>query len=135
MKTKPQEIGQIRLAKPRFVKEYESAFDIAAELLESGHAAIPVVTREGRVIGMVNEQDLLRVLPGPRRLEEIKAKEIMTRSSILIEEGTSLAEASKTFEDLRLQRLPVVRNGILIGTITRHDLLRARLDWGTGEWE
>lgn len=135
MKTKPQEIGQIRLAKPRFVKEYESAFDIAAELLESGHAAIPVVTREGRVIGMVNEQDLLRVLPGPRRLEEIKAKEIMTRSSILIEEGTSLAEASKTFEDLHLQRLPVVRNGILIGTITRHDLLRARLDWGTGEWE
>lgn len=135
MKTKPQEIGQIRLAKPRFVKEYESAFDIAAELLESGHAAIPVVTREGRVIGMVNEQDLLRVLPGPRRLEEIKAKEIMTRSSILIEEGTSLAEASKTFEDLRLQRLPVVRNGILIGTITRHDLLRARLDWGAGEWE
>jgi CBS domain-containing protein len=135
MKVKSQEIGQIRLAKPRFVKEYESAFDIAAELLDSGHASIPVVTREGRVIGMVGEQDLLRVLPGPRRLEEIKAKEIMTRSPIMIEEETSLDEAIKILEDLHLQRLPVVRNGILIGTITRHDLLRARLNWGMGEWE
>jgi tRNA nucleotidyltransferase (CCA-adding enzyme) len=135
MKVKSQEVGQIRLAKPRFVKEYESAFDIAAELLESGHAAIPVVTREGRVLGMVNDQDLLRLLPGPRRLEEIKAKEIMTRSPIVVEEETSLAEVGKILEDLQLQRLPVVRNGILIGTITRHDLLRARLDWGTGEWE
>ncbi|MDC4204723.1 MAG: CBS domain-containing protein [Candidatus Manganitrophus sp.] len=135
MKVKSQEVGQIRLAKPRFVKEYESAFDIAAELLDSGHAAIPVVTREGRVIGMVNDQDLLRLLPGPRRLEEIKAKEIMSRVPAVIDEETSLAEASKIMENLQLQRLPVVREGILIGTITRHDLLRARLGWGTGEWE
>lgn len=134
MKVKSQEVGQIRLAKPRFVKEYESAFDIAAELLDSGHAAIPVVTREGRVIGMVNDLDLLRILPGPRRLEEIKAKEIMSRVPV-IDEETPLAEASKTMENLQLQRLPVVREGILIGTITRHDLLRARLGWGTGEWE
>lgn len=135
MKVKAQEVGQIRFAKPRFVKEYESAFDIAAELLDSGHAAIPVVTREGRVIGMVNDRDLLRLLPGPRRLEEIKVKEIMRRDPVVIDEETSLSDASKILEDLQLQRLPVVREGVLIGTMTRHDLLRARLDWGTGEWE
>lgn len=135
MKVKFQEIGQIRLAKPRFVKEYESAFDIAAELLESGHGVIPVVSREGRVVGMVSEQDILRVLPGPRRLEEIKAKEIMSRVPVVIEEETPLTEASKLLASLRLQRLPVVRDGILIGTITQHDLLRAQLNWGMGEWE
>ncbi|MDC4223860.1 MAG: CBS domain-containing protein [Candidatus Manganitrophus sp.] len=135
MKVKSQEVGQIRFAKPRFVREYESAFDIAAELLDSGHGMIPVVSREGRVVGMVEEQDILRVLPGPRRLEEIKAKEIMSRVPVVVEEETPLAEANKILENLQLQRLPVVRDGILIGTITRHDLLRAQLGWGTGEWE
>lgn len=135
MKSKPKEVGQIRLAKPRFAREYDSAFDVAAELLDSGHAAVPIVTREGRVIGMVNEQDLLRATREPRRLEEIKAKELMTRAPIVVEEKTSLAEAGKILEDAHLQRLPVVREGILIGTITRRDLLRASLDWGIGEWE
>ncbi len=135
MKVKSQEVGQIRLRKPHFVREYDSAFDIAAELLDNGHAAIQVVSREGRVVGMVSEQDLLRALPGPRRLEEIKAKEIMTRPSILLEEETPLADVSKIFEDSHLRQLPVVREGILIGTITRHDLLRTWLDWGMGEWE
>jgi len=135
MKVKSQEIGQIRFAKPRFVREYESAFDIAAELLDSGHGMIPVVSREGRVVGMVSEQDILRLLPGPRRLEEIKAKEIMSRVPVVIEEETSLAEASRLLASLHLQRLPVVRDGILIGTITQHDLLRAQLGWGIGEWE
>ncbi|MBI3802203.1 MAG: CBS domain-containing protein [Nitrospirae bacterium] len=134
MKVKTREIGQLRLGKPRFAREYDSAFDIAAELLDSGHTAIPIVTREGRVVGMVGEQELLRVLPGPRRLEEIKAKEIMARVPVVTEE-LSLADASKTLEDAHLQRLPVVREGILIGTITRRDLLRAGLGWGTGEWE
>ncbi len=135
MKVKAQEVGQIRFAKPRFVREYESAFDIAAELLDSGHGMIPVVSREGRVVGMVSEQEILRVLPGPRRLEEIKAKEIMSRVPVLFEEETSLFEASSVLERLHLQRLPVVRDGILIGTLTQHDLLRAQLGWGTGEWE
>ncbi len=134
MKLKSQEVGQIRLRKPRFVREYDSAFDIAAELLDSGYAAVPVVSREGRLVGVVSEQDLLRALPGPLRLEEIKAKEIMTRTLVIGEE-TSLDEASKIFEDTRLQCLPVVRDGILIGTITRHDLLRTRFDWNIGEWE
>ena len=128
MKVKCQEVGQIRLEKPLFVREYDSAFDVAAELLDNGRTAIPVVSREGRVIGVISDQDLLRALPGPRRLEEIKAKEIMTRAPIVIEEETSLAEASKIFEDTHIRCLPVVREGILIGTITRQDLLRARFD-------
>lgn len=134
MKVKTQEVGQIRIRKPRFIREYDSAFDIAAELLDSGHAAIPVVSREGRVVGVVSQQEILRALSGPLRLEEIKAKEIMTRTPS-IDEETPLAEASKIFDDTQLQCLPVVREGILIGTITRHDLLRTLFGWGAGEWE
>ena len=51
----------------------------------------------------------------------------MTPSPIMVEESTTLEEASKIMEDEHVHRLPVVRNGALLGIIDRHDLLRAWL--------
>jgi len=58
-------------------------------------------------------------------LDEIKVKEVMTKSPIVIHENTTRQEASKIMEDAHIHRLPVVKNGVLVGTVTRHDLLMA----------
>lgn len=125
MKPKFETVGQIKKGNTLFAYEDTPISKIAEDLAHSRWTGMPVVDRKDRVIGMVSEQDLLRALRGTRRLEEIKVKEIMTRSPIVINEETTLEEASKIMEEAHIHRLPVVKDGVLVGTVTRHDLLRA----------
>ena len=120
-------VGDIRMGNPFYARESTSAFEVASELLHSRYGGMPVVDRNNRVIGVVGEADLLRALRGPRRLEEIKVGEIMTRPPVAVEEKTTLEEASRIMENSHIHRLPVVKEGVLVGTVNRHDLLRAWL--------
>jgi CBS domain-containing protein len=125
MKPKFQTVGDIRQGNAFFAHEHTSAFEVASELLHSQYSGMPVVDESDRVIGVVSEVDILRALRGSRPLEELKVTEIMTRSPVVIEEKTTLEEASKIMEDAHIHRLPVVKDGTLVGTVNRHDLIRA----------
>jgi len=127
MKPKFETVGQIRQGNPLFAYEDSSVFDVATDLLHSRFTGMPVVDADRHVLGVVSEQDILRALRGPRSLEEITVKEIMTKSPIVVQEKTTLEEASKIMEDGHLHRLPVVEDRVLVGTLTRHDLIRAWL--------
>ena len=123
-------VGQIKKGNTLFTYEETPAIHVAIDLDHSRWTGMPVVDGKNRVVGMVTEQDLLRALRGNRPLAGIKVKDIMTRSPIVIKEDTTLEEASKIMEDAHIHRLPVVREGVLLGTVTRHDLVRAWLDLG-----
>jgi CBS domain-containing protein len=127
MKPKFGTIGEIKKGNGLFTHEHTSAFDVAMELLHSRYTGMPVIDERERVVGVVSQQDLLRALRGTRPLQEIEVGEIMTRAPIVIAEETTLEEAGKIMEDAHIHRLPVVRAGALVGTVTRHDLLRAWL--------
>jgi CBS domain-containing protein len=133
MKPKFETIGDIKLGNPLFSYEDTLASKIADDLLHSRWTGMPVIDRNDHVVGIVSEQDLLRALRGEQALEKIKAREMMTRSPIVIEEEATLEEASKIMEKAHIHRLPVVRDGVLIGTVTRHDLLRAWLGMSVEE--
>ena len=127
MKPNFETVGQIKKGNTHYTYENHSAFDVANELLHSRETGMPVLNRENQVIGIISEQDLIRALRDSRRLDEIKVGEIMTRSVIVIDENTTLQKAGEIMEDAHIHRLPVVREGEFIGTINRHDLLRASL--------
>ncbi|SRR5579884_1333260 len=127
MKPKFKTVGQIRKGNALFTYENHSAFDSVMELLHSRYTGMPVLNEMHQVVGVISETDLIRALQSNRPFEEIKVGEIMTRSPILIEEDTTLEKAAKIMEDANIPRLPVVRQGELLGTVTRHDLLRAWL--------
>lgn len=133
MKPKFETVGEIKLGNPFFTYEDTPISKIAEDLIHSRWTGMPVIDQNDRVIGMVSEQDLLRAFRGTRLLEEIKVKEIMTRPPIMITEETTLAEASKIMENAHIHRLPVVKDGALLGTVTRHDLLRAWLGMSVEE--
>jgi len=133
MKSKFETVGQIKMGNTFFTYEDTPASKIADDLLHSRWTGMPVVGLNDRVVGMVSEQDLLRALRGIYRFEEVRAKQIMTRSPIVITEETTLEEASKIMEDAHIHRLPVVKDGALVGTVTRHDLLRAWLGMSVEE--
>lgn len=125
-----QPIEKVKRGVPFSIHESRSLYDAAMALLESRYIDMPVVDRSGRVVGMIGEEELLKAMEGPSRLEEIMVKEMMTPSPFLIEEGISLSKARRLIQDSPGYRFPIVREGVLSGTLTRHDILRQLLGVG-----
>jgi len=129
----------------------KSVQEVATLLSERGISGVPVVDAHGRVIGIVSEGDLLhRAETGTeRRTERRRARwfdsldsdqelarayvkahgrtagEIMTREVTSVADTTELADVANLLETKRIKRVPVLRDGKLVGIISRANLVRA----------
>lgn len=116
---------------------------VATRMLEYGVSGMPVVVGE-RVLGVISETDILfkeRIAPDRKgvvdwlvhyaedpplaKLEARTAGEAMTTPAVTIGSTRSIADAAATMLELRIDRLPVVDGGRLVGIVTRTDLVRA----------
>jgi len=99
--------------------------------------AVPVVGENLEVLGIISEGDILgQLLPGRRKQAEgtggggptdgspPTARDIMTRTVMCVSEDQSLLEAGNLMMNREVEQLPVVREGELIGFVTRHAILR-----------
>lgn len=121
--------------------------DLAKLISERGISGVPVV-ENGRLVGIVSEGDLLhRAETGTERrtarrrwrwfdtsLEEARdytraharaVRDIMTREVISVDEATDLADVATLMETKRIKRVPVLRDGMLVGIVSRANLVRA----------
>lgn len=105
---------------------------VAEQLLSSHTIEAPVVDSDGRYIGSVSELDLLKAYEAGRDLKSIHAEDLMTRKVPSVKESMPIQAATRLMEEKNLMNLPIVRDGILVTTVTRHDLLRSLLDAGLG---
>src|SRR5580700_1512920 len=116
-------------------------------LAEQDVSALPVIGDDGKLVGMISEADLLhRVeigtetrrpwwqesLTGASTLAAEFAKshgkkvgEVMTEGVIAVDVDTSLAEIAALLERKRIKRVPVVRDGMLVGIVSRSNLIQA----------
>ena len=98
-----------------------------ATLLEHSISGVPVINDNREVVGIVSEFQLLEVIYDP----EIKAErvgDVMTRDVIAVTEDALLSKIASLFTFRRIRRLPVIRDGRLVGLISRRDLLRYTLE-------
>ena len=120
--------------------------EVAALLLEHGISAMPVVAGDGRVLGIVSEGDLINRPEGHTRhrrswwLELLqgtedqtreylkahgrRAEDVMTPDVVSIQEDTPIARIARLLEKHRIKRVPVLREGRLVGIVSRADLLQ-----------
>jgi CBS domain-containing protein len=128
------------------VDEHALFKDIATLIAEHRVSAVPVLDREGRVLGIISEADLIlkeefpegpeggRLFQG-RRQREDRAKaasdtaaELMTAPAITIGPDATIAEAAKLLHRNGIKRMPVVDPaGPLLGIVSRADLLKVFL--------
>jgi CBS domain-containing protein len=116
-------------------------------MLQKRVSGLPVVDSAGRLVGMVTEGDFLRrseiatqrkrprwleILMGHGKLADEytrshgrKIHEIMTEDPISVGEDASLEEIVSVMEKRRIKRVPVVRDGRVVGIVSRANLLHA----------
>jgi CBS domain-containing protein len=126
---------------------------VAKLLINLRISGIPVLDRNGRLVGIITEGDLLRraetgterqcsrwseLFSANSRLAEeyIKSharrvEDIMTREVVCVEELASLGEIAELMETKRIKRVPVVHNGKIVGIVSRADLLQVLASGGT----
>ena len=118
--------------------------EVARLMTEHKVNALPVMIKNGHLIGIVSETDVLRKeerrfrrlvsgLSGRARRERAKAEartaaQLMTSPVITTHPDASLASAARLMNDHHIRRLPVLdASGALIGMVSRRDLLRVFL--------
>ena len=126
------------------------ALAVARLLVDRRISAMPVTDSWTMLLGIVSEADLIRRLSTEDREEKrgllsslffdrdraaaqyarahgATAADIMTKDVITATEGMSAEHAAHVMEEHRVRRLPVVHDGMLLGIVSRADLLRALL--------
>ena len=119
-----------------------------AQLMAERHiSAVPVLSKEGELLGVVSEADLIRRLADEEekspswfaglfadpvaqaeryaRVHGAKAADVMTTEIVAVAPEDSAAKIAKTMEDKHVRRVLVVKDGKLMGIVSRADLLRA----------
>lgn len=98
--------------------------------------AVPVVGSSDEVLGIITSGDALDQMVRDRAEDgvsgDLTARDVMTRTVLCVSEGQPLFEAAHMMVHKRVEQLPVVRDGELIGMITRSKVLRA-MHLGTTE--
>ena len=111
--------------------------DVARTLVRTGLGALPVVDEDQRVIGMVSEREVIRYLlhvqafTGPdARVASPPAsgartvRDVMTRQVLCVSPDQPIAEVASLMSNKDVDRVPVVREGRLVGFLTRGDIVR-----------
>ena len=105
-----------------------SARDIAAQLVRNEFSGMPVAERDGTVVGIVTEADVLRALGEGKALETLTAGDIMTEKPATVDVEAPITEIIKILQEHRILRVPVTEGGRLVGIISRSDIIRAVLE-------
>jgi CBS domain-containing protein len=110
-------VADIMVANVLVVHSGDSIDDAVALIVDSRITGVPVVDDEHHILGIVAESD---VLGKPGRTVD----EVMTRDVITTTEKATVDSAAEIMLTRRIRRLPVTRDGKLVGILTRADLLR-----------
>ena len=96
-------------------------------LVEKRISGAPVVDDHGNLVGVLSEQDCMKMALSAGYHEDFGGlvKDFMSSTVSTIDAGTSILELAQLFIDSPFRRYPVLQNNRLVGQISRRDVLRA----------
>lgn len=97
----------------------------AAKLMSEKEIGSLLIEEEDEV-GILTERDLLkRVVAQGRDAEEVRVREVMTPSCLTAEENMDIEEANRIMQEKNIRRLPITKEGEIIGMVTIRDLTKS----------
>jgi len=105
-----------------------SARDLSILIHSGMFSGVPVIEPGNHLVGMVTEFDVLKALVEGKDLHNLKAEDVMTPNPVTVEESATAEEVVNQMMNHQIIRIPVVRDGKLLGMISRTDLLNHLID-------
>lgn len=124
--------------------------ELATILSQHAISGVPIVDKEGKLVGMVSEGDLMRQFThsseqrrawwlhmladgddlAPEfleyvRLDKRRAGDMMQTAMVTATEDTTLPQIAELMGQHHIKRVPIVKDGKLVGIVTRADLVKA----------
>ena len=108
----------------------QNGLGIAVLLLSTHTPGAPVVDGKGKFLGFISEFDVLRALEAGKNLHQLTAEDLMVKDRVAVTTSTTIVEAVQTMEKNRFLNLPIEKDGVVVGCLSRHDLLQAWIGIG-----
>ncbi|MFM8321747.1 MAG: CBS domain-containing protein [Chloroflexota bacterium] len=110
----------------------------ALALMKREHIRRAPVARDGKMVGIVSDKDLLNASPSPATslsvwelnylLSKITVHEVMSKKVLSVGEDIPIEEAARIMADNKIGGLPVMRGDEVVGMITETDLFKIFLE-------
>ena len=137
--------GDVMTTGAATVRPDASLAEAARLMIEHHISGLPVVSGDGKLVGLVTEHDFLRRENGERprwlgvllndaaaqitahELHDRRVDDVMWKNPLTVEVETPVESMVEMMEHHNVKRLPVVRQGEVVGIVSRADLLQALL--------
>jgi CBS domain-containing protein len=129
-------VRDLMTERPRSVSPETALKDAALDMTRAAVAGLPVVDDGGRVVGMLGQRELLQHLVqqylqrgaasgAPQAAPRVPTvRDVMTRQVLCVSPDQPLADVASLMSNKDVDRVPVVREGRLVGFLTRGDIVR-----------
>jgi CBS domain-containing protein len=120
----PLLVKDLMSKKVNTIEENKTVFHAAKQMAKERRGYV-VVVKKGKPIGILTDSDILeKVISKGKDPKKVKVKEVMSSPIITISPEDEIVEASRLMRKNLIKRIPVVKNGKLVGIITDTDIAR-----------
>lgn len=123
--------------------------EVASLIFDKNLTGMPVIDQFWHVVGIITEYDLMsrsehihlptylnllkqltkgsntkEISSSIQKIQSLAAKDLMTREVVTVAPETPIEDAAQIFADQHINPLPVVKDGMLIGIVSRADIVK-----------
>ncbi|MCF6094980.1 DUF294 nucleotidyltransferase-like domain-containing protein [Microaerobacter geothermalis] len=97
-----------------------------AQLFQAHGVSSVLITENQRVLGIVTEKDLMKVIADRKPIDSLRAADIMSAPVITLDSDALFFEALIVMMKQKIKHIPIVDRGYLVGIVTLRTLLDVR---------
>jgi len=112
--------------------------DVIEIMIEKRISGAPVLDSQRKLVGIISEKDCLKVMVDQAYhnlpMSNRKVSDYMTAKVKTLSPESDVVEAANEFLNTAIRRLPIVDNGVLMGQVSRRDILKAAKNINATTW-
>ncbi len=117
-------VEEVMISPPDAVEPGTSVLEAVKRMVERGKSC-SVIYRDGRLWGILTDRDVIaKVVAMGLDPSRVRVEEVATTPVITVSPDTPILEAIRIFTERRIRKIPVVRDGEVVGLLTEHDVMR-----------
>lgn len=112
--------------------------EVIDTIIKTGISGAPVLDKDRKLVGIISEKDCLKVIVDQAYhnmpISDRKVSDYMTAKVKTLSPDNDVVQAANEFLTSPVRRLPIVENGVLLGQVSRRDILRAAKNINQTTW-